>query len=150
RFDHVVTAEATVQVSDDEDATKLRIFTEKQTYRVGETVAIDVHSRVGRDQGAEGSKDRATDADAQSKTPKPTTFLGLVTYEGEEILGYRTLTISPGHNRFDIPLAHEHFPNFAVGVCVMAGNKFHSASRELQVERKLNVKLTPSAATLQP
>src|SRR5262245_50846477 len=104
RFDHTVTAEATVQVSDDDDATKLRIFTEKQTYRVGDTVAVDVHSRVGKDSRKEDGSDQGAETSEQSKIQNPKSkiaggpFLALVTFEGEEIIGYRTLPVAPGHN----------------------------------------------------
>ena len=47
-------------------------------------------------------------------------------------------------------VGHEHFPNFAVGVAVMAGNKFHSASRAFTVERQLNITLTPDRETYRP
>ncbi|HUU98454.1 MAG TPA: MG2 domain-containing protein, partial [Phycisphaerae bacterium] len=47
RFDHTVSAEAVVQVSDDKDKTRIRIFTDRQHYKVGEAIALDIHSRLG-------------------------------------------------------------------------------------------------------
>ncbi|MBI5866074.1 MAG: outer membrane protein assembly factor BamD [Planctomycetes bacterium] len=143
KFEHVVTAEAMVQVSDDEDETRLRVFSDRETYKVGETIALDVHARPF-DSPKSGSAAEKPAADPSKSLAAP--LLALVTYEGEEIIGYRTMPIAAGHNKLDIAVGHEHFPNFAVGVAVMAGNRFYSASREFTVQRQLNVTLTPKSA----
>jgi uncharacterized protein YfaS (alpha-2-macroglobulin family)/TolA-binding protein len=151
KFEHIVTAEAAVQISDAEDETRLRLFSERETYKVGETVALDVHSRITTShqtteprshEGQETLGEPGAKAAARDRPP----LLALVTYEGEEIIGYRTLAIADGHNALEISLANEHFPNFAVGVGVMAGNHFYSASREFSIQRQLNIVMTPIRA----
>lgn len=135
RFGHTVSAERAVQVSGDDDETKLRIFSDRETYKVGETVALDIHSRI--EQGG------ATLAGRPGRR-------ALLTFEGEEVIGYRTIWVEPGHNKLDLPIGHEHFPNFAVSLAVMAGDKFHTAQRDLQVERQLQISIKPSAVTFRP
>ena len=137
KFDHLVSAETTVKVSDDKDKTRVRIFSDRQHYKVGEAIGLDVHSRIDR-------KTRPDNSD------EPASLLALVTYEGEEIIGYRTLDLAEGHNRFDLPVKNEHFPNFAVGVAVMAGNKFHTASRAFTVERQLHIAVKPDKKAYRP
>src|SRR5262249_22979411 len=124
------------QVSDAEDETRLRLFSERETYKVGETLALDVHSRI--ESSHEATKPRSDEGQR-----KDAPLLALITYEGEEIIGYRTLEIAPGHNAQQLPLTHEHFPNFAVGASVMAGNRFYSASRAFSIQRQLNITLNP-------
>ncbi|MGD8452314.1 MAG: tetratricopeptide repeat protein [Phycisphaerae bacterium] len=132
---HIVTAELDILISDKEDQTRLRLFSDRQHYRVGESIDLDVHSRLGE-----------TDNEQ----------LALLTFEGEEIIGYRTLRLRPGHNNLDIPVVHEHFPNFAVGVAVMSGaagdepGRLHAATREFSVERELHITLKPERETYAP
>lgn len=145
RFGHVVTAEGSVTISGADDATKVRLFSERETYKVGEKIAIDIHSRLGLDVRTGEAKNvdgGATDAKSAS--------LALVTYEGEEIIGYKILPLAAGHNAHEIAVDNQHFPNFSVGVAVMSGNKFHAATREFQIERQLNIVMTPSKPTLRP
>jgi tetratricopeptide (TPR) repeat protein len=119
----------------------VRIFSDRQHYKVGETIALDVHSRLERGRDEE-TKRRSREGDVP--------FLALITYEGEEVIGYRTLKLQTGHNRYDLPVEHAHFPNFAVGVAVMADNRFHTASREFTVERQLNIALKPDKEVYRP
>ena len=60
RFGQTVVGAASVLISDDEDANKLRFFADESTYDVGEKIPLRLHSRV----------------DAK---------LALITFEGEEI-----------------------------------------------------------------
>lgn len=164
RFDHTITAETTVQISDADDKTRVRIFSDRQHYKVGEKIALDVHSRLERprhegDVAARAPARPDVVASASPAVPKPNrdrkraakhSYLALITYEGEEIIGYRTLKLQKGHNRYELPVEHAHFPNFAVGVSVMAGNKFHAASREFTVERQLNIALKPNKDVYRP
>ncbi len=164
RFDHVVSAEATVQVSDDKDKTRLRLFTDRQRYKVGETIGLDLHSRIddaprmrerilapaGPPNGKPGGEGSGEGSGIGPADDAEDTFLVLITCEGEEVISYRTMRFSRGHNAFELPVDHEHFPNFAVGVAVMADNRFYTASRDFIVERKLNVTLTPDKTTYRP
>ncbi len=142
KFDHVVSAETTVQVSDADDALRLRLFSEKQHYRVGDEIGLDVHSRIGeaRKEEIERSRDREIKREQ----------LALVTFEGEEIIGYRIVTIRAGHNPLSVAVGNEHFPNFSIGVSVMAGEKFHAASRDFTVARELHISIKPDREVYRP
>ena len=70
RFDQTVTGQAFVRISDDEDAQKLRFFSEKSTYDVGAEIPLNLHSRIEKG-------------------------LALLTFEGEEVLGHQIISIIP-------------------------------------------------------
>ncbi|MCZ6697731.1 MAG: tetratricopeptide repeat protein, partial [Planctomycetota bacterium] len=142
RFEHVVSAETIVTVSDDEDETRLRVFSDRQHYKVGESIDLDVHSRI-----ESAAAKAASGVDAGSEGDR---LLALVTHEGEEIIRYRLVDLGRGHNPLELRVEHEHFPNFSVGVAVMAGNRFHTASRAFTVERKLNIVMKPDRTTYRP
>ncbi|UCG15334.1 MAG: tetratricopeptide repeat protein [Phycisphaerales bacterium] len=157
RFGHVVLAEAQILVSDDEDRTRLRLFSDRQHYKVGETIDLSMHSRLG-EQERQGDQEPRASAGSRGTAPA---FLALVTYEGDEIIGYRTVRIAPGHNPLQIPVENAHFPNFAVGVAVMEPGatdvshatrrgRLHSATREFTVERQLTITLKPDKETYHP
>ncbi len=143
RHGHAVSAEAQAAISDNTDRTRLRLFSEKQHYRAGDKIALDIHSRIGLpEEEIEAPPD---------KRPAPRgPVLGLVTFEGEEIIGYRTISLADGHNPLIIPVGNEHFPNFAVGVAVMSGSRFHQAQREFTVERELHVAIKTDKQTYRP
>ncbi len=125
RFDQTVTGQATVQVSDDEDSQKLRFFAEKSTYSVGSTIPLLLHSRVAKG-------------------------LALLTYEGEEVIGHKIISINKGDNKLDIPVAHEHFPNFRVSVALIDGRVLRGASKRFNIKRELKITLAPSKRTYAP
>lgn len=145
RFGHTVTAESTVEVSDAEDATRIRLFSDRQNYKVGDTIALDVHSRLDALR-----KDRTETGSPGVGAAAARPILAFITQEGEEVIHFKTMRLEPGHNRFDLAVQHGHFPNFAVGVAVMAGNKFHAASRAFSVERELKVTITPDKKQYRP
>lgn len=132
---NVVTAEASVTISDDDDKTRLRMFSDRQHYKVGETLTLDLHSRI----------EPCRDAPNSGKPP-----LALLTFEGDGILSYRTIRLDAGHNSIEIPIEHAHFPNFRVAAGVMDTRKFYDTSRDFTVERQLNVTLTPNQTTYRP
>lgn len=125
RFDQTVTGQTTVSVSDDEDAQKLRFFAQKSTYEVGTTIPLRLHSRVAKG-------------------------LALLTYEGEEVLGYQIISIKKGENQLKIPVEHAHFPNFRVSVALIDGRVLRGASKRFNVKRELKVTITPSKETYAP
>ncbi|MGI9243022.1 MAG: MG2 domain-containing protein, partial [Verrucomicrobiales bacterium] len=125
RFDQTVTAQAQVTVSDDEDAQKLRFFADKSTYDVGAEIPLRLHSRVAKG-------------------------LALLTYEGEEILGHRIISIEKGDNQLVIPVEHAHFPNFRVSVALIDGRTLRGASKRFNIRRELRIKLTPRKEVYTP
>ena len=118
RFEQVVTGQSSMTVSDDEDSVKLRFFADSSTGQVGAKLPLRLHSRI--DEG-----------------------LALLTYEGEEIISHRILTLKPGFNAMDVDLDHPHFPNFRVGVVALDGREIRSAHKDIKVERLLNISLKP-------
>lgn len=132
RFTNPVTAEKTVSVSDDKDATRLRILAEQHTFKVGDTASVQLHWR---------------------EAPA----LALVTYQGAKILQYQLVNLQKGANKLDIPMSTKLAPNFDLAVAVMTdaravkakpGEKdppavvrFHEATSPFTVERDLKVKI---------
>jgi len=125
RFDQTVTGVTQVSVSDDEDAQKLRFFADKSTYEVGAKIPLRLHSRVAKG-------------------------LALLTYEGEEVLGHQIISIKKGENKLEIPVAHEHFPNFRVSVALIDDRVLRVASKRFNVKRELKVAIKPSKETFAP
>ncbi len=125
RFDQTVTGQTTVTVSDDEDAQKLRFFAKKSTYEVGAKIPLRLHSRVAKG-------------------------LALLTYEGEEVIGHKIISIKKGDNQLEIPVEHAHFPNFRVSVALIDGRVLRGASKRFNIKRELKVTITPSKETYAP
>jgi uncharacterized protein YfaS (alpha-2-macroglobulin family)/tetratricopeptide (TPR) repeat protein len=125
RFGQVVSRQASVRVSADDDATKLRLFSDTDTFQVGRDASVQLHSRV------------------EAK-------LALVTLEGETILSHRIMPLAKGFNTLQIPVDHQHFPNFRLAVALMDGRRLRSVAKPFRVERKLNVAVRPLADTYAP
>ena len=125
RFDQTVTGQVQVSVSDDEDMQKLRFFAEKSTYDVGAKIPLRLHSRVAKG-------------------------LALLTYEGEEVIGHKIISIKKGENKLEIPVEHAHFPNFRVSVALIDGRVLRAASKRFNIRRELKVTLTPDKETCTP
>jgi uncharacterized protein YfaS (alpha-2-macroglobulin family)/tetratricopeptide (TPR) repeat protein len=125
RFDQTIVAQNGVFVSDDEDATKLRLFSDRETLKVGEKAKVTLHSRLD---GA----------------------IALVTFEGETILSYRLVELKKGANVMDVDIAHAHYPNFSVAAAAMDGRDLRLVSKPFRVERQLNITLKPVKNTYAP
>ncbi|NUM34220.1 MAG: tetratricopeptide repeat protein [Candidatus Brocadiae bacterium] len=125
RFGNVVEGKATLFVSDSQDKTKLRIFSQRQNLKVGESLEIQLHSRLEKG-------------------------LALVTYEGETILGYKILSLVPDLNPLKIAVGHEHFPNFNATVSMMSGKNFYEARENFTVERELKLQIAFDKKQYQP
>jgi len=125
RFDNPITAEAGLFVSGEEDEVQLRLLIDRQSFEVGESASLGLVSRAGAG-------------------------LALVTFEAETVLGYRLVQLAEGSSSLDFTLGHEHFPNVVVAVARMDGNRFHSASVELAVSRRLVVDLRPAREVYAP
>lgn len=125
RFDQTVTGQTTVNVSDDEDLQKLRFFAEKSTYEVGSNIPLRLHSRVKK-------------------------ALALLTFEGEEVIAHKIISIKKGDNELVIPVEHAHFPNFRVSVALIDGRVLRGASKRFNIKRELRVTITPGKETYSP
>ncbi len=125
RFGNTITAEHALFVSGTDDSVRLRMLTESTQIEVGETLSLDLLNRAGPG-------------------------LALITFEGESILAYRLVQLTPDHNAIELKVDHEHFPNFRVSAAFMRDNEFFEASTDLEVERALTVRVKPAAETVEP
>ena len=125
RFDQTVIGASYLTISDGEDANKLRFFAEKNSWEVGAKIPLRLHSRVGAK-------------------------LALLTYEGEEILSHKVISLNEGYNDIDAVVGHEHFPNFRVSVALIDGNQLLAATKRFHVKRELNVAIRPSKDVFVP
>ncbi len=118
RFGQTVTHQCQVEVSDATDATKLRLFAEAATLKVGKDTAVRLHSRLERG-------------------------LALVTFEGETILRYRIIELKKNFNPINVQVGHDLFPNFRLAVAAIDGRDLRTAAKDFTVERELKVAVQP-------
>lgn len=118
RFNQTITAEAQVEVSDDEDVNKLRLFADESSLKVGQGAKVRLHSRM--DKG-----------------------LALLTYEGETILRHQIVELRKDYNEISFDVGHDLFPNFRLAAAAIDGRELRLASKEFTVERELKVALKP-------
>ncbi len=118
RFGQIINDVTGIEVSDNEDANKLRIFADQSTLKVGQDAKVRLHSRLEKG-------------------------LTLLTYEGETILRYQILDLRKDYNDIDFKVGHELFPNFRLAAAVIDGRELRSATKEFSVERELKVVVKP-------
>jgi hypothetical protein len=126
RLGQTITGETSLFVSDETDQTRLRFFANRETYRVGDTDSLLLHSRL--------------------KNPA----LALLTFTGEGIISYAILPLNKVENSIPLTIKHTHFPNFTVAANVMDGNRFYEATTDFSVERKLMVEIKPAKQIFAP
>ena len=125
RFGNPIVSEATVYVSGDEDEVRLRLLSEADVARVGETLVVDLHNRAGAG-------------------------LALLTIEAERVLDHRIEPLKPGHNRIELPIDPRHYPNVVVTGAMMLGDEFHEARADFDVQRELRVRVVPGQEEYAP
>lgn len=125
QFDNSVSGQARIQISGDEDKTRLRVLAEKHNYQVGEEAEVRIHWR---------------------ESPA----LALITFDGASVLGHRLVNLKQGENTIKIPMDADLAPNFYLSACVMQRDRFHQTGSGFVVAKRLRVKLTPSATVLKP
>ncbi|MBT3295026.1 MAG: outer membrane protein assembly factor BamD [Verrucomicrobia bacterium] len=125
RHDQTVTADATLKVSGDDDATRLRFFAKTAELKVGARATVKLHSRM-----------------------EPT--LTLLTYEGEEILRYEVVDLAKGYTPVRFEVGHDLFPNFRISAATMDGRDLRTARKDFTVKRQLNVTVRPIKQAYRP
>ena len=118
RFGQTITRETAVEVSDNDDANKLRLFADEATLKVGQDAKVRLHSRL--DKG-----------------------LALLTYEGETILRYQIVDLHKDYNDIAFKVGHDLFPNFRLAAAAIDGRDLRATSKEFTVERELKVVVKP-------
>jgi TolA-binding protein len=125
RFGNAVVADHALTISGKKDETKLRILADRQQFKVGETASVRLHSR-----GAAGP--------------------AMLTWEADRILSYKVVSIREGDNTISWDVDGKQFPNFTLAAARMAGTRFDQARLDVQVERDLEVTLTPAKEVVGP
>ena len=125
RFGNPVVADRVLTVSGSEDEDKLRLLSDRPTYKVGEEARVNLHNR-----GPAGT--------------------AVLTWEADRILSYRIVALAPGDNAVAWPVDGGQFPNFTLSAARMAGARFDEARLDLRVERELRVTLTPTKTAVGP
>lgn len=125
RFDNPVVQETTLHIYGDEDAQRVRIIAKQTRLPVGSDLEIEVFNRE-----AAG--------------------LALLTFEGESMLDYKVVQLASGSNMLTFDMDHSLYPNFRLAAAMMQGNKFHTASADFELLRRLTVKVTPSKEIVRP
>ncbi len=125
QFGNPIVAERTFTISGKNDPARVRILTDRTTFRSGETAKVDLHVR---DKGG----------------------TALLTWEGDKILSYKIITIREGANPLEWTVDAAQFPNFTLAAARMADARLDSATLDVRVERELKVSLKPSKNEVAP
>ncbi len=114
RFGNVTSGDVQLLVSGADDAVRLRLLCDRETWKVGETATVRVINRAG---------------------PR----LALLTWQGDGILAYEARLLADGEQALPVPMRPELAPNFALSVSMVDGKRLHTADREFTVTRDLQV-----------
>jgi len=125
QFGNPIVSDRALTISGKDDEQRLRILTDRQSFKVGETAAVTLHSR--------------------SKAGT-----ALLAWEADRILQYRLVPIAEGANAVSWPVDGPQFPNFTLTASRMAGDKFDEAKLDIRVERDLRVTLKPTKPAVGP
>ena len=125
RFGNAVVSDRVLTISGKKDVYKLRLLADRQTFKVGETAAVVLHSR--------------------SKAGT-----ALLTWEAERVLSYRLVEVKEGENPLTWVVDGAQFPNFTLTAGRMVDDLFDSASLDVLVQRDLRVTIAPTKPTVGP
>jgi tetratricopeptide (TPR) repeat protein len=125
RFGTPIVGDKTIFISGKKDETKLRLLTDRQSYKVGEEASVNLHSR-----GRSGT--------------------ALITWEADRILSYRLVTLKEGDNAVAWSIDGAQFPNFTLTSTRMWQNECDQAKLDIQVVRDLRVTVKPAKPVVGP
>ena len=125
RFANPIVADRALEISGQLDANRLRLLTDRQAFKVGESASLNLHSRS-----------------------KPGT--ALLTWEADRILRYKLMPIHEGDNPLTWPVEGDQFPNFTLTASRMVDDRFDVGSLDVRVERDLRVTIKPKKPTVGP
>lgn len=139
-----VSSELATQVVGDEDRARLRVLTDTDTFKVGQTAAVRV---VWRGRAPAEAADGAAPAEAEPAGDANAPQLALVTYEGERIYGYQLVTVQKSDdNEVKVPMTFPLAPVFRFSIALIDGNQFHQATKWFRVEHELSIKIKTERA----
>ena len=108
-----VSIDLATQIVGDEDAVRLRILADGDSYKVGETAKLRVLWR-----GPQPNPDRKGAGQPELPPDAAAPKLALVTYEGDRIYGYQLVTLQKSDdNQISIPLTMPLAPDFSCFDC---------------------------------
>ncbi len=125
RFGNIILADRLLTISGKKDETKLRLITDRTTFKVGETAEIRLVNR-----GAAGT--------------------ALLTWEADRILSYKIVPVTEGENKISWSVDGKQFPNFTLAASRMAPPLLHDARLDVRVERDLRVAIVPKSRSVGP
>ena len=125
QFGNPIVADDALQISGKDDETRLRLLTDRQSFKVGETATVNLHSRS-----------------------RPGT--ALLAWEADRVIQYKLLPINEGDNRLTWEVDGPQFPNFTLTASRMVGDRFDQASLDIRVERELSVTVRPVKPAVGP
>jgi outer membrane protein assembly factor BamD (BamD/ComL family) len=102
RFGNAISGQHDVRLSDRQDHVRLRVLTDRFTFRAGDTAELLVHWR---------------------ESPA----LALVTCEAEKVLRHQFVELKPGTNNVPVTMTPDLAPNFEWAVCVMTDRRDKAA-----------------------
>ncbi len=125
QFGNPIVADRPLTISGRADAERLRILTDRQAFKVGETATVNLHGR-----GQPGT--------------------ALLAWEADRVLQYRLVAVGEGDNPVSWPVEGAQFPNFTLTAARMTGRAFDQARLDVRVERDLRVTLQPRKPAVGP
>ena len=125
QFGNPIVADRGLEISGKADATRLRLLTDRQSFKIGESASINLHSRS-----------------------KPGT--ALLAWEADRILQYKLVPIKEGDNAVTWAVDGPQFPNFTLTASRMVDDKFDVAALDIRVERDLRVSIKPLKPVVEP
>jgi uncharacterized protein YfaS (alpha-2-macroglobulin family)/TolA-binding protein len=125
RFGNPVIADRLLTISGKKDETKLRILTDRTTFKVGESAEVRLVNR-----GPSGT--------------------ALLTWEADRVLSYRVVPLKEGENALSWEVDGPQFPNFTLAASRMAPPALHEARLDVRVERDLRLTVKPKDPSVGP
>ncbi len=126
RFGTAVAADHEIEVSGDDDAVKLRLFVERDSWRLGERIVARVVSRMAGERSC------------------------LVVREGAGVLGYRIVRVPRGESPLDLEVDEALAPQFTLALAAVDDWTLHTAAKTFSVSQELTVEVKPAAASYGP
>ncbi len=125
QFNQRIRAHANLQISGEEDATKLRLLTKDTSLDLGQEGTVQAVNR-----GPAG--------------------LALLTVESDRVLEYRLVQLSAGSTELNFQSQQSHVPAVNVALAYMDGHQFHESSARFEVRPELNLEIVPDQDTTAP
>ena len=125
RFGNAIFEDQAISISGRKDSTKLRLLTDRTSFRVGEPGKVNLHNRGGAG-------------------------LALVTWEADRVLRYRLVDVKGGDNPLEWEVDGAQVPYFTLAATRMEGTWLDEARLDLSITRDLRVSLKPIRPTIAP